>query len=58
MPVRIAGLVGLGLFAAYVLYIALAIRTGATPIIIIGLGVTAIVAYDCWRGALRGDDSS
>lgn len=56
MSVRIAGLVGVGLFAAYVLYIAFSIRTGATPIILIGLGVTAIVAYDCWQGAFRGDD--
>jgi hypothetical protein len=52
---RITALIGVVLFASYLLYISFTIRTGATPLIIIALGVTVLVVLDAWRGAFRRD---
>jgi uncharacterized membrane protein len=54
MANRIAAVIGVALFVAYVLAIVLTIRTGAGPLIVIALLVAAMVLIDAWQGAIRG----
>jgi uncharacterized membrane protein len=53
MANRIAAVIGVALFLAYVLMIVLTIRTGAAPLIVIALLVAAMVLVDAWQGGLR-----
>ncbi|HMR33874.1 MAG TPA: hypothetical protein PKA13_08680 [Geminicoccaceae bacterium] len=50
---RIAAVIGIVLFAAYVLFIALKIRSGAGPLIGIGVAVIAMAILDAWQSAFR-----
>ncbi|HET6468049.1 MAG TPA: hypothetical protein VFG43_06695 [Geminicoccaceae bacterium] len=53
---RLCAVIGLVMFASYLLYISFAIRTGAGPLIVIALLVTALVALDAWREGFRRRD--
>lgn len=50
---RLAAVIGIALFAAYVLFIPFKIRSGAAPLIAISFAVVAMAILDAWQSAFR-----